>query len=222
MSTMVTATVPIREFALRETLGDVPVATFETQNVAAHNSTQPMSLLWATAPELDAVADALRNDTTVEAVREITRQDGRRLFQLRWVPRIRSILRMLLESDGTLLAASARERQWQFDLFFPDRRAASRMYNCCQDWGIKLSVVRVENDPSSVGDSRQFLSDKQQETLVTAYETDYYCVPRGVTMEELATRLGVSHQALSERLRRGHQGLISQALSDDLAATKSR
>jgi hypothetical protein len=34
-------------------------------------------------------------------------------------------------------------------------------------------------------------------------------------MEELADRLGISHQALSERLRRGHQGLISKTLSDD-------
>lgn len=217
---MVTATVPTREFALRETLADVPVAVFETQNVAAHNGNQPMPLLWATAPEFDALDDALRDDTTVESAREVTSRDGHRLYQLRWEPQTRSLLRVLLESGGTLLAASARGRQWQFDLFFPDHSAASRTYNCCQDWGIELSVAQVENDPSSVGDHRSFLSDKQQETLVTAYETDYYGVPRGVTMQELAARLGVSHQALSERLRRGHQGLISQALSDNLDAAE--
>jgi predicted DNA binding protein len=212
---MVTATVPAGEFALRETLVDVPAAAFETLNLAAHNSNQPMPLLWATAPDLDAVDDALEEDPTVETVRAVTSRDGKRLYQLSWEPQIRSLLRVLLESGGTLLTATAHGRQWQFDLLFPDHSAASRTYNCCQDWGIELSVARIENDGSSVGDGRRVLSEKQHETLVAAYETDYYGVPRGVTMEELAEHLGVSHQAMSERLRRGHQGLISETLSED-------
>lgn len=215
MSTMVTATVPAGEFALRETLVDVPAVAFETLNVSAHNSNQPMPLLWAAAPDLDAVDDALRDDETVETVRAVTTRDGQRLYQLKWEPRIRSLLRVLLESGGMLLTATAHGSQWQFDLLFPDHSAASRTYNCCQDWGIELSIARIENDVSSVGESPRILSDKQLETLVTAYETDYYGVPRGVTMEELAERLGVSHQAMSERLRRGHQGLISETLSED-------
>jgi hypothetical protein len=83
MSTVVTTTAPTRAFALRETLADVPDAAFETLNVAAHNHSRPMSLLWATAPDLGAVDCALRNDTTVEAVRTVTSRGGQRLYRLR-------------------------------------------------------------------------------------------------------------------------------------------
>jgi predicted DNA binding protein len=215
VSTIVKATVPTGEFALRDTFAEIPAATFETLGVAAHHTSQPIPLLWATAPDLDAVDAAVRKDGTVDTVQTISCGEGQRLYDIRWAPRIRSLLGVLVETGGALLEASAHEREWQFNLLFPDHQTASRTYRCCQDWGIDLTVSRLKNNPASIGSPERFLSVKQQETLMTAYETDYYTVPRGVTMEELADRLGVSHQALSERLRRGHQGLISKTLSDD-------
>ena len=45
---------------------------------------------------------------------------------------------------------------------------------------------------------------------MTAFEAGYYNIPRDVTSEELAAELDVSHQALSERFRRGHKQLVGQ------------
>ncbi|PSP50724.1 hypothetical protein BRC67_09015 [Halobacteriales archaeon QH_3_68_24] len=56
------------------------------------------------------------------------------------------------------------------------------------------------------------LTDTQFATLETALESGYYRVPREQTIEELATELDVSHQALSERLRRGHRTLVETVL----------
>lgn len=215
VSTIVKATVPTGGFALQDTFEETPGATVKTLGVAAHTSSQPMPFLWATAPDLEAVDSAIRSDVTVQSVRAVSCTDGHQLYELSWEPRVRSLLRVLVESGGTLLDACAHKRRWEFDLFFPTHAAASRTYDCCLDWGIDLTVSQLKNNPTSVGDPDRFLSAKQHETLVTAYETDYYSVPRGVTMEELARHLNVSHQALSERLRRGHQGLISKTLTDD-------
>ena len=55
------------------------------------------------------------------------------------------------------------------------------------------------------------VTDKQRKALTRAFESGYYDIPRGVTTEELATDLGISHQALSERFRRAHKGLIEDA-----------
>ncbi|MFC7008889.1 helix-turn-helix domain-containing protein [Halalkalicoccus salilacus] len=41
----------------------------------------------------------------------------------------------------------------------------------------------------------------------------YYDVPRTVTLTELANKLDISHQALSERLRRAHANLIDRTIS---------
>jgi hypothetical protein len=63
-------------------------------------------------------------------------------------------------------------------------------------------------------DAGQFsLSDVQRETLRVAYESGYYSVPRAAALGELAARLGVSHQAISERLRRGVGSLIEYTLA---------
>lgn len=56
------------------------------------------------------------------------------------------------------------------------------------------------------------LSDAQYETLITAYELGYFQVPRETTVDELGEELGVSAQSVSERLRRGHEKLVSGAL----------
>ncbi|MFB9808291.1 helix-turn-helix domain-containing protein [Haladaptatus pallidirubidus] len=47
---------------------------------------------------------------------------------------------------------------------------------------------------------------------MAALESGYYDIPRGISGEELSDDLGISHQALSERLRRAYKNLISNAL----------
>ncbi|MFC4988113.1 helix-turn-helix domain-containing protein [Saliphagus infecundisoli] len=68
------------------------------------------------------------------------------------------------------------------------------------------------------------LTTGQEEALTMALARGYCDIPRTVDMEELADELGVSHQALSERLRRAHGTLVGNALErreesrDDLQA----
>ena len=46
----------------------------------------------------------------------------------------------------------------------------------------------------------------------TRYQEGYYDVPRALELQELADKLDVSHQSLSEQLRRGHETLIASTL----------
>lgn len=57
------------------------------------------------------------------------------------------------------------------------------------------------------------LSDDQREAIEAARELGLYTVPRSVTMQDVGDDLGVSHQAISERLRRAH-GRLVDALFD--------
>ena len=78
--------------------------------------------------------------------------------------------------------------------------------------GIDLAIEQISQLSDSFRQGQFGLTTSQYETIVEAYEGGYYSVPRGVNLEDLARRLGVSHQALSERLRRGHETLIENAL----------
>jgi len=215
MCTIVTAMVPTTEFALQDTFAEAPLARFETVRTAANDTSQPMPFLWAAAPEPDAMEAALRGDTTTDTVQRFSRTEERRLYRIDWQSRTCSLLRTLVEDDGTLLEATAHDGRWEFKLLFADHRAASRTYDRCQDREIDLTVRQVKNNPGLLADGGNSLSNEQHEALVTAFQTDYYRVPRGVTQVELANNLDLSHQALSERLRRGHQELISYILCND-------
>ncbi|WP_436934516.1 helix-turn-helix domain-containing protein [Halovenus marina] len=56
------------------------------------------------------------------------------------------------------------------------------------------------------------LTDKQRQTLRLALRTGYYERPRKTDLTELATELGISKSAVSQRLRTAEHKLIKQAL----------
>jgi len=215
MGTFVNATVPTDGFALGTTLSEVPVATFETVRVAAHDTNQPMPLLRMRAPDPESVDRAVHADPTTDDVRVLSRGEGQRLYRIDWQSRVRSHLRSLVDDGGTLLEAAGRDGRWEFKLFFPDHAAASQAYERCQNRDVGLVIHQVKTGTDSIAGGETVLSNEQREALVTAFRSNYYRVPRGLTQEELAEQLGLSHQALSERLRRGHQRLISTTLCND-------
>jgi predicted DNA binding protein len=90
----------------------------------------------------------------------------------------------------------------------------ARTYESWREAGIDPSIRRVNGVEDVMSHGGVGLSRHQHDALVTAFEEDYYAVPRGVTLDGLADELGVSHQALSERLRRGHRNLVESTLCE--------
>ncbi|MFB6303610.1 MAG: PKD domain-containing protein [Haloferacaceae archaeon] len=58
----------------------------------------------------------------------------------------------------------------------------------------------------------------QRRTLVAAYESGYFEVPRSASLDELARRLDVSEQTVSTRLRHGLDALLAASLTGDAGA----
>ncbi|RLM81550.1 helix-turn-helix domain-containing protein, partial [Halobellus sp. Atlit-38R] len=56
------------------------------------------------------------------------------------------------------------------------------------------------------------LSEPQREALTLAVQMGYYDIPRGCTTQELASELGISDQAVTERLRRAIGAFVRRAL----------
>jgi predicted DNA binding protein len=73
-------------------------------------------------------------------------------------------------------------------------------------------ITRVVSDTEAVSRDGDLLSEKQFQALSLAFDRGYFAVPRRITLENLADEVGVSHQALSERLRRGQQVVLSELL----------
>lgn len=214
MGTIVDATIQSEQFALDDTFERFPSAEFDILRVVTPEDGTVMPYLWATAPDRWALDQALADDASVSSVDLLSRTGGRSFYRVSWQPDVRSLAGALVEADGTLVDAYAVNGQWSFTILFPNRDAVSATYACCQEQGVDLTIRRVKCGTDAVSTERNALSDKQLEALAVAFDRGYYAVPRRMTLVDLAEEVGVSHQALSERLRRGHQVVISDLLGD--------
>lgn len=213
MGTVVDLRVPTDQFALAETLGACPDATVESVRLAAHGPGEVMPYIWVADPRPDRVEARLRRDSSTDDVRRLSSDgDDRELYGVDWADGVCDVCEMFLRADGSVLGAQGTSDCWQFRLLFPDRAAVSAAYATWRGRGLDASIERVNGVSHRLDHSGADLSACQRETLLTALETDYYEVPRAITLDGLADELDVSHQALSERLRRGHRNIIETTL----------
>lgn len=221
MGTIVDARIPTDQFALGETLQAVPDASFETVRIVAPGSGKVLPFLWASAPDFDRLESAMADDPTTKDVSRLVQDGDRVLYEIEWRSHIRVFVYVIVEEEGTLLDARVRADAWEVQILFPDKDAMSSFYDFCQDHEIDIEISRVNGLDNVISHGGTRLSAEQYEALSEALEADYYSVPRGATLVELSDRLGVSHQAVSERLRRGHEALIESTLHDGMAPSES-
>ena len=212
METVVVATVPTGEFVLEESIEQVSDVEFEFLQSAIRSSTCTMPFLWASTSEPEKLDAVLRKDSSIERARRLSTDEGRVLYSVDWTAHAASLIDGFAETDGLVLDVHGAPAYWKFQILFPDRETASEAFQTWCDDGMGPSLSRI-GDLSCRESSKGGLSATQHSTITQAFETDYYNVPRGTTLEELATGFDVSHQAVSERLRRGHSRLVEQMLS---------
>lgn len=219
MATVVDMTIPTSQFALTETFDVVPGATVESVCVAAHSPGSVLPFLRARTSKTTEFDDALRADTTTRRVTSLSAEDDCTLYRIRWAPQVRRVIETFVQADGSLLGVNGEADRWKLRLLFPDQASVSKTYNNWRDHSIDPSIQRVNGVSDTVDYNGIDLSSCQEETLIEAFQSDYYDVPRGITLDGLADELDVSHQALSERLRRGHRNLIATTLCESPLVT---
>lgn len=221
METVVDATIPSDQFVLEETIEQVPDVELEFVRFVIHSSACTAPFLWVSTSRPDRLEAAVRNDPSTERANCLSRDDGRDLYSIDWTARAACLIDRFAEIDGSVLSVRGTSDQWTFRILFPDREAASKTFQTWRDDGVDPSLSRIGNLSCREGD-KGGLSETQYSTIAHAFQTDYYSIPRSTTLEELATDFDVSHQAVSERLRRGHSHLVEQMLSESTVGVGSR
>jgi predicted DNA binding protein len=150
-----------------------------------------------------AVVRSLRDRGDLDA---LTDDGDRTVVRLRWGPDRPALLRRVEEHDGTVLSGTLWDDTWTFDLRFPDRDDAARLYEGYDDAEHPLTVHRLS--PEEPRSTATQLTSKQHETLARAVAGGYFEVPRRMTLGDLAHELGVSDTAASQRIRRGVANLF--------------
>ena len=225
MTTVVELEIPAARLGFARTFDRV--STFEFQIDGMIGGSAP--LVWTNGPDHESVAQALAADSSVEVVASVAgddrsatteggvaSQNDRWLFRLEFGDGVKLFEQIVTENGGAILTARGADGRWLLKLLFHDRQSVSACHELLEQYDFRATVTRISG-VDDLARAQTPLTETQYETICKAHELGYFDVPRGVTLKELAAELGISHQALSERLRRSHAALVSAELSERTA-----
>jgi len=167
---------------------------------------------WTEGVDAEAFERRVREHDSVEALTVVQTLEGRCLYTLEWDRRSDRVIGGIAAEGGQLLQATGDADGWTFQVRFPTRNALSVYQSQLRDGGLDPSIRRVYTPTDSDGTAGYGLTEYQRETLTLAVERGYYDVPRSCSTAELGNALDVSDQAVTERLRRGTDTLVSNTL----------
>lgn len=204
--------------ALREATEQFPAMSFELEDHHFRDDGTTKFLLWAegrSSEQFDAFEDELHTDETVQAAEHLTTLGSRRYYSVVLTEETTQSLTFGLAAanDIVYLDIQTTKDRVHFTARVPDRTALQRYRQGCRERGVdfRLKGLYAEDDEAA---TRFGLTERQGNALVKAYDSGYYDTPRRTTLDDLATEFGVSRQAVSTLLRRGHRQLVGRTLVD--------
>ena len=203
-------TFPADVVVLEATLDRLDGVEFDLKPSIAVEEAGLTSQLHVLTDDVRALEAAFDDDPTVTSYDRQLSSEGSHLYLVRWSERPPAI-DLLLENGGTPLQASTSQGAWHVTVMYPDREHLSRTADSCDRIDVRLLLDKLT--PAEItAENPCRMTDVQTETVKRALELGYYEIPRGVTLVEIAEEMDVSHQSLSERLRRAHGRMVAQML----------
>lgn len=211
MPTNAVIQVPATELALGEVTALLDDCRFHVEKTAFADDSLTLHT-WIGSSDREAIEEALSADRSVESFSPVREADDEWLFTLEIADRLLLVRDVVHRLDGTVREAYGRDGTWALELRFPNRSDLSTAVDLFEDHDVDVTVQSITDHVASDDPPVAVLTDRQREVLTAAVERGYYEVPREVTLEELAESVDVSHQALSECLRRAQENLAVDTL----------
>jgi predicted DNA binding protein len=206
MSTVADFTVPAEAFALGEVLQGVPDVTVELERVVPTRETI-VPYFWVYGNVGDVLVDAFESHPDVASMKIVDTIEDGMLVRVAWRPGTDSMLSAFADIDLVLLSARGDGDEWNFEVRARDRSALAAFQSYCAEGDIPLDITRLLT-LSELPSGDEKLTDAQREALVAAYDAGYFDSPRTATLSDVAAEIGISRQAVADRLRRGHRTLL--------------
>ena len=168
-------------------------------------------------PSREDVERALSSTRSIEEYGLISEQDEEWVYSIQCEENFQ-ILSWIVETGGTILTATLSDGTWWVRLRYTDHENVVRTVNQLRRNNITPDVTAIRK-VSRDDLTEAALTDEQYEALEVAVEYGYFEIPRRTTLMELSEHLGISHQSLSERLRRAQGALLTTTFPQ--AATAS-
>lgn len=210
MSVIGEFTVPAESFALPEALTAAPAVTVEAERLATHSTMEVLPFLWADGGDHETFHDDLAADPTVVRATVADETEGGTLFKVHWHDRVPELVDEMVDHHATIVEASGRDGEWRLKLRFVEE---SQVTEFREHFAGRRFEVRRLYHPTAPHQREYDLTAEQHAALVAALQSGYFGVPREASVEDLGDELGISANAVSQRLRRGSANLVRNALT---------
>ncbi len=210
MSVILEFSLPATEFPLGEVLSGSPMQ-LELERIVPTGE-MVMPFVWASGDDHDAFAEMVRSHPNVRELLTLDRIGVSGLYRITWEDPPMDLIEGIASADGVVLEARG-HKDWTFRVRFPDHDTLSTFHNYVMERGIPVHIDRTYTLTEAAGSDRRFgLSQKQREALLLALRTGYFETPSEMSLDTLADELGISRQALSNRIRRGNEKILRGVL----------
>ena len=210
MSVILEFSIPATEFTLGEVLSDPPMQ-LELERIVPTGETI-MPFVWVTGEDHDTFAETVRSRPTVRELLELDRVGESWLYRIEWDQPPMDLIEGISSSGAVVLEAQGFE-EWRFRLRFSDHDDLSTFHNYVIENDIPCHIERTYTLTEATGVGRRFaLSQAQREALLLALRRGYFETPSETSLDELGEELGISRQAVSNRIRRGNEKLLREVL----------
>lgn len=223
MSLIAEFSVSSPKLALYDATTQVPSVTVEVTSQMAVGGAQPVLFFWVRGDDDGTFKAALAEDWTVAETECYTDLGDRQLYRVQLSDDVDVLsYPVWVEAGASRLGATCQAGIWRNRMRFPDREAFATVRQWCAEHDLAFRLYALYTATGQESDRNgNGLSAEQERTLRVAYEAGYYEIPQEATGAEIAAELGVSQQAVSERLRRAYATLIeehvlSEPESDDI------
>ncbi|MGB9956826.1 helix-turn-helix domain-containing protein [Haloferax prahovense] len=178
-------------------------------------SGEPVPYFVARGRDREALDEFLDDHVNIECFESVSDGPEGRLYRCKWATHEGDIISAIRECDGIVRRMVGTRYGWSLSVYFASNELTTRFHDACLSRDIDIDVRRVEParlDERHPPDSD--LSEKQLAALRLAFERGYFETPKETGLDDIASRLGITEQALSQRLRRALRHLVGSAIDD--------
>ena len=199
------------DLPLTDAVGAVPSVTAYIERILVVDPDSPVVLCRVVDDPEREFRDAMGDDPTVDSAVVLDESDAGTLYRVKLRDPPIPIYRKSIELGPTPLGGLVTVDGWWGRSRFPDRESLAEYREFCVERGATFQLERLTRE--SVADDPPFgLTHEQHEALTAARDAGYFAVPREASTAEIGDQLGISGPSASERIRRGVDRLLENAL----------
>jgi predicted DNA binding protein len=199
------------EFPLAETLASMAELEVRSNFQPSGESDGRIVHFTVSCPDFETFHDHLENDRSVAGYTVLRTLPSRRCYRINFRDEVRRLAPTVVEEGLLIERLRNADGEWEFRVFAPDRETLLEAIDHCKERCRSFTLTQLYTGTADEAEGRG-LTTAQRETLCLAQREGFFDVPRGISQAELAEQLGVSTSAVSQRIRKGLDVILEDAL----------